>query len=129
MLFVLGDSLTRTPIELLCSSCGVHSCNLFKQHGAQGCELERGIKIVQYTVKNNRWGGHNEIKLEVKVMKFFKEFLSALYQPVNSDGKTAVDMELTRQNHIEKKNFQFYHGTILTTSITNTRMVEMASDK
>ena len=32
MLFVLGDSLTRKPIELLCSSCGVHSCNLWSQN-------------------------------------------------------------------------------------------------
>ena len=53
MLFVLGDSLTRKPIELLCLSCGVHSCNLFNKVGAQGCELERGIKIVQYTAYDN----------------------------------------------------------------------------
>mmetsp|Transcript_45761 Transcript_45761/g.49412 ORF Transcript_45761/g.49412 Transcript_45761/m.49412 type:complete len:514 (+) Transcript_45761:62-1603(+) len=92
VIFFVGDSLLRRPIETLCSQCGIHSCNLFQMNGLQGCELERGIKVVVHTKRSkitNAWSKRN-LKLEVKVLNLLKLFLSSLYQPVDRHGNAVV---------------------------------------
>jgi len=57
--------------------------------GLQGCELERGIKVVVQSEKTNAWSKRN-LKLEVKVLTLLKLFLSHLYQPVDRHGNAVV---------------------------------------
>jgi len=42
---------------------------------------------------------NSQMKLENKVINMFKSYLSFLYQPVNSEGKVAVDLELARKTY------------------------------
>ena len=89
LVFGVGDSLLRKPLNQLCTYCGQRSCNLEEKLGYQACELERGIKVMVACY----WGDHKKnYRIDETTFRQMKGFLAALY-PSLYPGSSARSAE------------------------------------